>query len=125
MGNSNNGRNQVEFQSFDDRNDFFNNGTGIYINEAEIVVANIRARSLRGDEQVYTISVKDVRSLRLDNWIRNQTTNLLLELKSSVSLLGVAYHRLSFRTTCSHLIASSRIFCESRRLKTTFKVNSL
>ena len=78
MGNSNNGRNQVEFQSFDDRNDFFNNGTGIYINEAEIVVANIRARSPRGDEQVYTISVKDARSLRLDN-IRNQTNNLLLE----------------------------------------------
>ena len=68
MGNSNNGRNQVEFQSFDDRNDFFNNGTGIYINEAEIVVANIRARSPRGDEQVKSISVNDLRFLRFNKF---------------------------------------------------------
>ena len=77
MGNSNNGRSQVEFQSFDDRNDLFNNGTGIYINEAEIVVANIRARSPRGDEQVYTISVKDLRFLSPKD--KNQTINLLIE----------------------------------------------
>ena len=67
MGSSNNGRNQVEFHSFDDRNDFFNNGTGIYINEAEIVVANIRARSPRGDEQVKSISVNDLRFLRFNS----------------------------------------------------------
>ena len=78
MGSSNNGRNQVEFQSFDDRNDLFNNGTGIYINEAEIVVANIRARSPRGDEQVYTTSVNELRSFGL-NSIRIQPINLLLE----------------------------------------------
>ena len=52
VGNSNNGRNVIEFQSYDDRKNSFDNGTGIYINEAEIVVANIRARSSRGDEQV-------------------------------------------------------------------------
>ena len=52
VGNANNGRNVIEFQTYDDRKNLFDNGTGIYINEAEIVVANIRARSSRGDEQV-------------------------------------------------------------------------
>ena len=52
VGNLNNGRNVIEFQTYDDRKNLFDNGTGIYINEAEIVVANIRARSSRGDEQV-------------------------------------------------------------------------
>lgn len=52
VGTNNNGRNVIDFQSYDDRENTFNNGTGIYINEAEIVVANIRARSSRGDEQV-------------------------------------------------------------------------
>ena len=52
IGASNSGSNVISFQSFDDREQTFNNGTGIYINDAEIVVANIRARSLRGDEQV-------------------------------------------------------------------------
>ena len=89
MGNSNNGRSQVEFQSFDDRNDLFNNGTGIYINEAEIVVANIRARSPRGDEQVYTISVKDLRFLRLKEKSNNQLT--YRELKSSFFLFQVLH----------------------------------
>ena len=60
MGNANNGRNVIEFQSYDNRENMFNNGTGIYINEAEIVVANIRARSSRGDEQVFANLIKAV-----------------------------------------------------------------
>ena len=54
VGSNNNGRNIIDFQSYDERENTFTNGTGIYINEAEIVVANIRARSVRGDEQVNT-----------------------------------------------------------------------
>ena len=52
VGLDNGGRYPVNFQSYDDRENTFNNGTGIYVNEAEIVVADIRTRSSRGDEQV-------------------------------------------------------------------------
>ena len=52
VGSGNSGRDPFNFQSYDDRDITFTNGTGIYINEAEIVVADIRARSSRGDEQV-------------------------------------------------------------------------
>ena len=81
------------------------------------MVANIRARSLRGDEQVLnTVNIHIILISRLI---------IPSEMHIYCIIVGVTYNRFSVRALGTDLTAASRVFREFRCFQAAFKINAL